>query len=755
MNGSVCHPVQWANPLTYGGIFQLVLLVFVRLFLRWHELQLLADDEQDDEVAVFNSGVSGSSSSIQWLVLPIYIRFMYCFFAVYGLASSVNLLCGGQIMAQTNPWQVSLFNGLAWGANHSLVDGLTFFLMHVGAGWGAVWRAVKMAAAWGLITAVTVFFMFWSAGNWVVLIWNGVQFAFYFTVAVSPVSFIFQRPALRVYAIYNCVLRGFKVVWCFVFLLIYTGTSLSLPPPSAFNSNTPFSITGGAFPRDELQGLYHVLKVTDYIYLSLFFIGLPLVLLRTLSVDSAYWMGTMEVDTAQFAQGQLTSTTMPGVPVLNPLSRASAVVLLGGLSRSGSTDSEQPFDAQLIPWPRLKVNAGKLLGQGGTSRVLEGVLARRRQAGGDVKVAVKTTYLFEITPGAVDNFAAEAKLLSNLVHPNVVTVFGIVVVPPTLCLVLELMHGSLRDLIDERGPTGSCAEPVLLGNPTSSSRLHGSLVSAHGLLGTAASWEESLAGDTDEGGVSPEDAPRSFSDASQVTDWGESHLTLTDRLNLCLDCAEAVRFLHSRGIVHVDIKSLNFLVHESSSSGGPVKNRWVAKVCDLEFAFSPSSCASTDSSGVTVPNAPTWLAPELIQQAPSITQEARESAAAPEEARVLPTFCSDVYSLAIVIWEVLSLSQEMPFGKEEEEADLVGMQSREWLANAIRDGLRPIFPSSVPSDDRAPQAPASFQAATELAVSMWSLDPLERPVMDAVVEQLRECVRMSSATARKRVSAVV
>ena len=102
------------------------------------------------------------------------------------------------------------------------------------------------------------------------------------------------------------------------------------------------------------------------------------------------------------------------------------------------------------------------------------------------------------------------------------------------------------------------------------------------------------------------------------------------RLNMVLDAAKGMLYLHAHSppIIHRDLKSPNLLVD----------GHWRVKVSDfnlsklLEEGTAMSSMAATN---------PRWLAPEIL-------------------AGNAATFASDVYSFAVVLWEVLTW--ELPWG---------------------------------------------------------------------------------------------
>ncbi len=61
-------------------------------------------------------------------------------------------------------------------------------------------------------------------------------------------------------------------------------------------------------------------------------------------------------------------------------------------------------------------------------------------------------YTFDLTADVIRRIAAEASILSSIKHPNVVHIYGVTVLPPSVCLLLELCHfGSLSDIIHGQG----------------------------------------------------------------------------------------------------------------------------------------------------------------------------------------------------------------------------------------------------------------------------------------------------------------
>eukprot|EP00519_Triparma_laevis_P013984 CAMPEP_0182494894 /NCGR_PEP_ID=MMETSP1321-20130603/3726_1 /TAXON_ID=91990 /ORGANISM="Bolidomonas sp., Strain RCC1657" /LENGTH=780 /DNA_ID=CAMNT_0024698101 /DNA_START=97 /DNA_END=2436 /DNA_ORIENTATION=+ len=99
-----------------------------------------------------------------------------------------------------------------------------------------------------------------------------------------------------------------------------------------------------------------------------------------------------------------------------------------------------------------------------------------------------------------------------------------------------------------------------------------------------------------------------------------------EQVNVLLDIATGMEYLHSHDTMHRDLKSLNVLRDD--------RGRY--KVAD--FGQSKSSTLSTtlaSSTGGKPSGTPAWKAPELFKRKPA-------------------TYSSDVYSFAIIIWEVMT-----------------------------------------------------------------------------------------------------
>lgn len=166
-------------------------------------------------------------------------------------------------------------------------------------------------------------------------------------------------------------------------------------------------------------------------------------------------------------------------------------------------------------------------------------------------------------------------------------------------------------------------------------------------------------------------------------------LSWRQRVRIALDIALGLRYLHSKNILHRDLKSMNVLVDEHLR----------AKIAD----FGQSKVKSQTASTMTVKSAVgtrRWRAPELFK---------RDSVANPS---------TDVYSLGMVLWEIAS--RKIPFGDAESEDTAI-----DW----IKSGEKERFPVDCPKD---------FVA---IATQCWSTSPAQRPPVEAVVAALESLLK--------------
>lgn len=159
------------------------------------------------------------------------------------------------------------------------------------------------------------------------------------------------------------------------------------------------------------------------------------------------------------------------------------------------------------------------------------------------------------------------------------------------------------------------------------------------------------------------------------------------RLFIAMDAAFGMEYLHSKNIVHFDLKCENLLVNMRDA------HRPICKVGD--FGLSKVKHQTLVSGGVrgTLP----WMAPELLSGKCSMVSDK-----------------IDVFSFGIVMWELLT-------GEEPYE----NMHCGAIIAGIVNNTLRPSIPSWCDPGWRS------------LMERCWSGNPAERPAFAEVASELR------------------
>ncbi|OHT00979.1 TKL family protein kinase [Tritrichomonas foetus] len=159
-------------------------------------------------------------------------------------------------------------------------------------------------------------------------------------------------------------------------------------------------------------------------------------------------------------------------------------------------------------------------------------------------------------------------------------------------------------------------------------------------------------------------------------------LTPTERTLIALDVARGMEYLHSRGIIHRDLKSLNVLLDS--------KKR--AKIGDFGLSKIKSSAPMTGLIGTTL-----WMAPEVLLSTPFYDEKV------------------DVYSFGILLWELLTGCA--PYNNEV-TADLT--------VQIVEYNLRPPIPEDTP------------ESLKSLIENCWEAQPSNRPTFHQIVTCLSD-----------------
>ena len=183
---------------------------------------------------------------------------------------------------------------------------------------------------------------------------------------------------------------------------------------------------------------------------------------------------------------------------------------------------------------------------------------------------------------------------------------------------------------------------------------------------------------------------------------------------VAMDVARALAYLHSAGFAHRDIKSSNVLL-----TWCPEEERIQAKLCDFGSAAPVSRLPRRPSKpqwgglekwlGFTGRWQPVgtmlWMAPEMLEP--------------PVEGKETPQGYSgdkvDVYSLAVVLWELMEW--RVP-----------------WVGRDV--SKEEVVDSVVRRQERLPIPSACDDRLAELMTSMWKVSPADRPGAARVVDEL-------------------
>lgn len=178
------------------------------------------------------------------------------------------------------------------------------------------------------------------------------------------------------------------------------------------------------------------------------------------------------------------------------------------------------------------------------------------------------------------------------------------------------------------------------------------------------------------------------------------------RLAMLGDVAAGMAFIHSRDVIHRDLKSGNILVNEAFN----------AKVADFGQArmIDRSVTTMTERQGT-----PLYMAPEVISSSGHYSNKC------------------DVYSFGIVMWEMLA-EREPYFDQQNKQSILFQV--------AKNPEFRPTVPSladsSIARDPLLLSLPDSASALMEQFVALmrqcWSHDPAARPTFERLVGALQQ-----------------
>ncbi len=178
----------------------------------------------------------------------------------------------------------------------------------------------------------------------------------------------------------------------------------------------------------------------------------------------------------------------------------------------------------------------------------------------------------------------------------------------------------------------------------------------------------------------------------------KQRLTWTNRKQLALDIGSALEYLHSKKMLHRDLKSLNILVAKQEGNYRGSLTDFGLSIVKNETIT--SSTKATQSSGTLL-----WMAPELLRGKPCTKK-------------------SDIYAYGMILWELAS--RKLPFKDAHPSV----------ISTLIKDGDTPDIPKKIPT------------IFTALITQCWSMDTKKRPSLNEILNKLGKLKTKSSSAVK-------
>jgi serine/threonine protein kinase len=176
---------------------------------------------------------------------------------------------------------------------------------------------------------------------------------------------------------------------------------------------------------------------------------------------------------------------------------------------------------------------------------------------------------------------------------------------------------------------------------------------------------------------------------------GQPAPTPHDKLRIGREICQGLSFMHSKGLIHADIKTVNIGLTEENT----------VKIIDF------GSCERTGNDVSHIDGTPNCLAPECHagNRHPHLS--------------ITVTAKIDVYAFGITFWQIWR-NNEDPYVQH-------GFRNRVEFLDAVSEGLRPDV-RFVP------------RAISDLVQSCWDADPGKRPDMDRLIGRFLELEKLTA-----------
>jgi serine/threonine protein kinase len=181
---------------------------------------------------------------------------------------------------------------------------------------------------------------------------------------------------------------------------------------------------------------------------------------------------------------------------------------------------------------------------------------------------------------------------------------------------------------------------------------------------------------------------------------------LADRLEIVTGVARGLEYLHSRDVVHGDLKGTNVLISDDGKA--------------LLADFGRSKFVDHRGFTTTFSGSARYLAPELVEPEADLENTDDAYLGVENQAETMQNLTkeTDVFAFSMVTLEILT--GKPPYHNLQQDSVVI---------NLIQKGTRP---------DRQLCLPRTFtDSMWGLLTDCWKTEPKERPVMGAVIQRLK------------------
>jgi hypothetical protein len=683
--------------------------------------------------SIANKNTPPISSSSPSIIFPIFEYLLYLQ-ALISILTGIIILIIPIDIGTTNNLSISMIYALIFTLQHLLIEGLAILLSQPGCGNYALSVAVFYNFLWGIL-CFGFYVIFFEGGKFSLLgqgILDLILLIYYGSLAFFPQSLLYRRPSLLMYAQYWFILRIFGLILHLGFLV-----------PSL---------------EDYCSCGYYFYRIV------LFCLFQPILSYQVLFLDSQWWQGlsstTNNTNTSghhlhhhqhhqqqQQQQQEIWETT--DHQILGEFSLTSAQTLAEVMDQLNSIKNISFLNYTSITFSQ-STSRNSFLGDGSFSKVVKGFYQQQ-------SVAIKTILTDDLTTEIIYKIASETKILYLLKDssPHVVSIYGLLLMPPSICIVLELcQYGSLHNVL--RGYDDITTTRTRTRRRSTSRSLP---------------QEDSFL-------MRTQTATTTSSSSSFCSSHLPFILSVPDMLHLALGAARGVHAIHSFSpfLCHRDIKSFNFLVdsnltvkiadlelgddQQQQQQGGNGKRR--SSLCKIFDCYNSSGRSGSSppppSQGDSSSLEEGLLALNVTQESVSLNSQDHHLDAPPPPPPPPPpsvlnmqatwlapevlttgifTQSSDIYSLALVLWEIRT--KRYPYS----HCNFFQTQIR----NCVLNGYREPFPV-IPVDEIYSESLEQYQT---LIQNCWQAEPTQRLTSLMIVQKLESLVRECGKNSLRKV----